>query len=108
MADTVFNDLINIFMAKAKDEAYREAMENIKVSYKRLMEIDTQCKRDKVSAIIKAMTEINLELNKFKREYNKLINVFNDEAKETIDRFIKQYEFKYKELLLEKNKLSRL
>lgn len=105
MADIIINDIINIFMAKAKDEVYKEAIENIKASYQRLMEIETQCRREKASTLIKSIAEMNFEIKKFEDIYKKLDNVFNDEAKEKINEFIIQYKLKRKQLLLEKKKI---
>ena len=93
------------FMAKVKDEVYKEAMENIKASYQRLMEIETECRREKVFALIKAIAKMDIEIKKFEDIYKKLDNVFNDEAKEKINEFIIQYKLKRKQLLLEKKKI---
>lgn len=92
-------------MAKVKDEVYKEAMENIKASYQRLMEIETECRREKAFALIKAIAKMDIEIKKFEDIYKKLDNVFNDEAKEKINEFIIQYKLKRKQLLLEKKKI---
>lgn len=105
MNDIIVNDIVNIFMAKVKDEVYKEAMENIKASYQRLMEIETECRREKVFALIKAIAKMDIEIKKFEDIYKKLDNVFNDEAKEKINEFIIQYKLKRKQLLLEKKKI---
>lgn len=105
MSDIIVNDILNIFMAKVKDEVYKEAMENIKTSYQRLMEIETECRREKASALIKAMVKMDIEIKKFEDLYKKLDNVFNDEAKEKINEFIIQYKLKRKQLSLEKKKI---
>lgn len=101
------NDIIDIFMAKAKDEVYKKAMENIKASCQRLMEIETQCRRKKASASIKAMAEMDIAIKKFEDSYQKLNNVFNEESKEKINEFINQYKLKRKKLLLEKIKYEQ-
>lgn len=105
MNDIIVNDIVNIFMAKVKDEVYKEAMENIKASYQRLMEIETECRREKASALIKSIAKMDIEIKKFEDIYKKLDNVFNDEAKEKINEFIIQYKLKRKQLLLEKKKI---
>lgn len=105
MNDITVSDIVNIFMAKAKDEAYKEAMENIKASYQRLMEIETQCRREKASALIRAMAKMDIEIKKFEDLYKKLDNTFSDEAKEKINEFISKYKLNRKKLLLEKKKI---
>lgn len=98
-------DVINIIMAYFKDKANNEALKNIKDACYELAETETQTRRRKSSEIIMLISKLDININLFEKEYNKIKESLTEEAKNSIENFINKYKHRRKMLVKEKNSI---
>lgn len=98
-------DIINIIMAYFKDKTNNEAIENIKEACYELAKIETETRRRKSSEIIRIMAKLNMNIELFEKEYNKIKENLTEEAKNCLENFINDYKLKRKRFKREKDSL---
>lgn len=99
-------DLLSIILAASKDEVYLNNLEKLQNAFHELIISEAAARRTKTESIICAMSKLDIELIKFKREYNRIAKHLTPEAKNAIDNYLKIIENKKSELIYEKNRLK--
>ena len=95
-------DLFSVVLAASKDKVYMETAEKMQAAFHELILAEADARRDKTSALIRALAKIDGEVIRFKREYNRIIDQLAPEAKTAINSYLKMIEQKKKDIAHEK------
>lgn len=98
-------EIISIITAYFKDKTNNEAIENIKNACYELAEVETETRRRKSSEIIRIMAKLDMNIELFEKEYNKIKENLAEEAKNCLENFINDCKLKRKRLKREKDSL---
>ncbi|KUO74921.1 MAG: hypothetical protein APF81_08185 [Desulfosporosinus sp. BRH_c37] len=98
----IFNHAIKI----CKEQEYLALEEKLHISYLELMAVESNCRRQKSSAIITSMQTVDRELKLLKFEYGRVKERFKIQRLLAIENYINEIEQFRKKLLFEKNALK--
>jgi hypothetical protein len=106
MAANNLGDLITVMLSAYKDKVYLETTEKMQAAFHELILTEAASRRDKVTALIRAMAKIDAEVIRFKREYSRISNQLTPEAITAIEDYLKIVEQKKKDIIHEKNAMK--
>lgn len=109
MQNTTFSglcDLISIISAASKDKSYSETVKKMHKTFQELILAEANARRNKIDSLIRTMAKIDSEIFRFKYEYARISNQLTPEAISKINKFLRDYEQKKKDIIFEKNRLK--
>lgn len=93
-------DAINV----CKENSFRMLKNQLNQSFSQLIEVEAECRRDKVDCIIRALQEIEKEQVLLQYEYRKVLSITRIPA---IEEYIKSIERYRKSLVQDKKRLEK-
>lgn len=99
----LFSDAVKV----CKEESYYALRDQIKQSFQELIIVEAQCRRDKVSSIIRALQSIEKEQFLLENEYKKVLSITKMSSIPALEDFINGVRDYRKSLMQEKKRIER-
>lgn len=99
-------ELFSLVLAVSKDRVYQDSIERMQAAFQELILAEADARRLKTEALIRKLAKIDVEIIRFKREYERIAGQLTPADVAAVDGYLKLIEQKRKEIAQEKNALK--
>lgn len=100
------SSLIDIALGFSKDRAFSQALIQVRQAQREYLTAEADLNRKKARSIIEAILQIDISTEKLKRDYARIEQTLNDDAKDHFDKLFASLQAQRNHLIKEKNSLS--
>lgn len=99
-------ELLSIVLGASKDAVYREVVEEMHAAFQELIRAEADARRSKTRTLILAMAKYDREIERFKREYDRITGQLTPEGQAALEDYLEMCVQKRKDLVREKNTMK--